>query len=327
MSDEQPTTKEIIERHLPEVTWRGLKGYCHCPGEHLHTSGGSKKDCIVYADKVPTVYCFHEHCQELISDLNTKIREEWSVFQPEIPSDELEKARAVARHKHELETKAMASLPTVLKEFKWDCKDIELADFADVAKLTGPCDNRGELHWHAFLSTLFHEDDTLWVGQPEETGHYKYAPRWRRVKELLLIPGGPEGNFTCMSTFRRGVYSRSNSNVLSTPFLVVEGDKILGDPKTPEQKQSNRDACGAVFNWLQKSVGLRLRAVVDSGNKSLHGWFEMPPKSVYDELKIVLPAMGCDRAMFKPSQPVRAPGAVRTFPDGSSKFQSLIYLA
>lgn len=315
MSDQAPTTKEIIERHVKDVTWRGLKGYCHCPGEHLHTTQTPhKRDCIIYADSVPTVYCFHEHCQELISDINRQIREDWSVFQPEIPPDELEKARAAARHKHELETRAMASLPQILKDFKWDESEIRVSSKG----------YESESDWQTFLN-LFHDDDVIWVGQPEDTGDYKKVVNFRRVKELKLLPGGPQGNFTCMSTFRRGSYSRANANVANTPYLVVEGDKILGDPKSPAEKQRNRDACGAVFRWLEQSIGLKLRAVVDSGNKSLHGWFVMPPKAVYDELKVVLPAIGCDRAMFKPSQPVRAPGAIRQFEDGHTAYQGLLY--
>jgi hypothetical protein len=316
MSDQTPTTKQIVERHIKDVTWRGLKGYCHCPGEHLHTTGGhGKKDCIIYADSIPTVYCFHEHCQELISDMNRTIREEWSVFQPEIPADELEKAKAIARHRHELEHRAKLSLPTILKDYVWSEREIES---------TGALNKDAEHQWRLFLN-LFHDDDTLWVGQPEDTGHYRNSVNFRRVKELKLLPGGPQGNFTCMSVFRRGSTSRANANVLSTPYLVVEGDQILGAPKTAAEKQHNRDACGAVFRYLQECLGLKLRVVIDSGNKSLHGWFEMPPKNVYDELKIVLPAMGCDRAMFKPSQPVRAPGAVRRFEDGTEKYQGLLY--
>lgn len=313
MSDQAPTTKEIIERHVHDITWRGLRGYCTCPGAHLHTTPSTKKDCIIYTEGVPTIYCFHEHCQELISDLNHKVREEWSVFQPEVPADELEKSRAAARHKHELEHKAKMSLPTILNEFKWTESDIRVAE-------KGCCWMPKELNqWHTFLG-LFNEDDIVWVGQPETTGHYTHAVNFRPVKQWKLLPEGPQGNFTCPSTFRRGSISRANANVVSTPYLVVEGDTLF-----PGNKQANRDACGAIFNWLQKSCGLKLRAVIDSGNKSLHGWFEMPKKEVYDELKVVLPAMGCDRAMFKPSQPVRAPGAIRKFEDGRTAQQSLLY--
>jgi hypothetical protein len=110
---------------------------------------------------------------------------------------------------------------------------------------------------------------------------------------------------------------------------VVEADRI--DPTTREKldrkeeltdddKQRNKNGCGAMARWLRDAVGLDLLAIVDSGGKSLHIWLSTPPPNILDELKIILPELYCDPALFKPSQPVRLPGAKR---DG--KFQSLLY--
>jgi hypothetical protein len=76
---------------------------------------------------------------------------------------------------------------------------------------------------------------------------------------------------------------------------------------------------------------LNLRAIVNSGNKSLHGWFDQPTKAQLEQLKIILPAWGFDRAMFTPSQPCRLAGVVRpdTTPDpllGVPIYQSLLWL-
>ena len=76
-----------------------------------------------------------------------------------------------------------------------------------------------------------------------------------------------------------------------------------------------------MFKWLKNLVQLKLCAIVDTAGKSLHAWFEYPTEDTVNELRIVLPELGCDPKLFTPSQPVRLPGAER---DG--KMQRLVYL-
>ena len=83
----------------------------------------------------------------------------------------------------------------------------------------------------------------------------------------------------------------------------------------------DRNGIAAVFHWIRTKVGLPLRAIVDTAGKSLHGWFDYPPAAELDDLRIVLPELGCDPKMFGASQPCRMPGALR---DG--KMQTLIFL-
>jgi hypothetical protein len=116
--------------------------------------------------------------------------------------------------------------------------------------------------------------------------------------------------FTCPSTFKTGTHSRCNDNVVQRRFLVVESDVL------------DRNQVCAVFHWLEQFT--RLRAIVDTAGKSLHGWFDVPSDSTMDELKIILPVFGCDPALFKQAQPCRLPGALRT--DRENKVQSLLYL-
>jgi len=92
-------------------------------------------------------------------------------------------------------------------------------------------------------------------------------------------------------------------------YLVVESDKL------------SRDETCAVFRWLKEACDWGLAAVVDTGGKSLHGWFRSPDEDL-EEAKIVLGELGCDTKMFTPSQPVRIPGIMRE--DGGG-MQKLIY--
>jgi hypothetical protein len=90
-------------------------------------------------------------------------------------------------------------------------------------------------------------------------------------------------------------------------FLVVESDTL------------SKAEIAAVFGWCRQF--LSLRGIVDTGGKSLHGWFDYPTTAQLHELRGILPRLGCDPALFKPSQPCRLPGARR-----GERVQSLLYL-
>lgn len=171
--------------------------------------------------------------------------------------------------------------------------------------------------WRLLLR-LFAPDDVVWIGEsPKESAgqdadaaRKEYcATRFRRASDWLKESSCP-GLFTCPSTFKSGSHSRCNDNAVHRRFLVVESDTL------------DRDQVCAVFHWIEQFT--KLRAIVDTAGRSLHGWFEVPPDSTMDELKIILPVFGCDPALFKQAQPCRLPGAVRT--DRESKIQSLLYL-
>ncbi|MBA3351842.1 MAG: hypothetical protein H0U23_05355 [Blastocatellia bacterium] len=165
-----------------------------------------------------------------------------------------------------------------------------------------------------------------------DTGRPEHSRNFRPVSEWLL-QSKPPGSFTCGSVFANGCSSRKNDAATATPFLIVEGDAVdplcalkaarrkarkakdlPDDPAndlTVEDKERNRLASLAVIRWLREAVELRLVAIVDAANKSAHGWFEMPPTAVVAELKAILPDLGCDSALFKPSQPARLAGVKR----------------
>lgn len=303
-----PSIQEIVQKYLPDVEWMdGLKGRVSCPGKHKHTSRSHRNDCWVFINGVPTVTCLHASCKNEVAVVNDKIRTVWSLYQPPVDEEVLAAAKEKAAKRHALEEKARASLPEILKRYRWDVTNIE-----GEGKYCGRISGRST---EVFLESMFKSDDVIWLGEPEDSGQkehrFNFLPRsdWNM---LHMLYNGPAAHYTCASTFKPGTYSRANVNVESTPYLIVEGDKVLGkDPETNDEKLENKNACGAIFNWLRNGLGLRLRAVVDSGNRSLHGWYDFPSASQFEELKIVLPAMGCDRAMFKPTQPARLPGVRR----------------
>jgi len=177
------------------------------------------------------------------------------------------------------------------------------------------CDPRDD--WRLLLR-LFDPQDTVWIGKsPSDSAGAEASPDWqqycatrfRTVAEWLKEPECP-GMFTCPSLFKPGSTSRCNANLVKRRFLVVESDLL------------DRNKICSVFQWLEQFS--KLRAIVDTAGKSLHAWFETPDKETFSELKITLPQLGCDPALFRESQPCRLPGARR--PDKENRVQSLLYL-
>lgn len=297
--DETPSVRDIVERYLPEVEWKDpLVGTALCPGHHLHSHQPAKRDAKIYINGVPTLYCFHDKCSTEVEAVNAKIRAAWSLFQPDLSPEALLAAQIKAAHKHALESRAKVGKDQILKEFAWDLTGE--TEF-DKMNFSG--------HFVTWLG-LWKPDDIIWIGEPGDSGQIKHQEHFFPVHAIGRH--NRTGRYSCASTFKPGSYSRRNLDVLTTPYLIVEGDAVLGKvPETDDERKENKRACGAIFNWLRSKCGLSLRAVVDSGNKSLHGWFSMPGNEVYEELRVILPALGCDRAMFKPSQPARIPGVIR----------------
>lgn len=80
------TRAEIAAKLLGAIEWTDAHtGHCKCPGEHLHTSGNSPRDCMVKLDSVPTVTCFHKSCSGIIAGINHELRSQIgkAEFQPD----------------------------------------------------------------------------------------------------------------------------------------------------------------------------------------------------------------------------------------------------
>lgn len=314
MNEEKiPTIQEIVARYLPGVDWDSTtSGRVLCPGHALHSHQPAHRDARVFVNGVPTLTCYHDRCQNQVKAVNEKIRAAWSLFQPPTDPKILAEAQAKAQKKYELETRAKASLPVILKEYRWDVGAIMQGNENGCDAGMKPMDQQYEFF-------CMFPRDTIWVGEPDSSGRPEHRVHFIQPEAAI----GTQYHYTCASIFKPGVYSRANDNVATTPFMVVEGDRVNGtEPQTDADKQANKNSCGAIFKWLVAGCGLNLRAVVDSGNKSLHGWFDMPSPERFDEFRIVLPALGCDRAMFKPTQPCRIPGVTRD----NGKPQRLLYL-
>lgn len=315
------TAEELasIARPLREMTVKVLdleNGFVECFGSGNHTTPTSPRDCKLYHNPDGTwrFHCQHTSCKELVDFASSKLtnfalgyggaakaRRAAKQRQQTAAGDAGSRTASKVGGEGDLHGQAGELISEIVSAYPWPSDRIT-SDSDDA--INEPV----EQHYLQLLG-LFADDDVVWVGRDvRDTGSPKHACRFRPVKEWLAQSDCP-GAFTCPSTFRPGNYSRCATNVLAPKFLVVESDSL------------SRDEIGSIFRWLESAVGIPLRAVVDTGGKSLHGWFDYPRAGVLTQLKKWLPRFGCDPALFKPTQPCRLPGAKR-----GDLYQRLIFI-
>lgn len=183
--------------------------------------------------------------------------------------------------------------------------------------------------WRWWLR-LWRPDDVVWVGDKYDSGdatkavHFATRAEWEELSRTphKYIPAfswtPPDfGEQTCGSSFKPGACSRSNLNVLHRRFLVTEIDSLYDRP-VPKRIQAG------IIDWIHHQPGFRLRAVCDSGGKSLHAFWEHPGDDRERWLRRIGPALGLDDQLFVPCQPCRLPGGIRQ--NRGSARQRLYYL-
>ena len=158
-----------------------------------------------------------------------------------------------------------------------------------------------------FLRCLFKSDDVLWLGGQYDSGSEHHSANFKTcgdwLKELKLPPR------IAASTFKAGSIARNKDNILSTPYIVVESDEAIGfKPMTDTDKAENKRLNHAITRYLQRELRLTLRAVLDTGNKSLHSWFDMPPPDEFSALRQLAEGLSIDlSALDGSASPFRMP--------------------
>jgi hypothetical protein len=306
---------------LGPIDWQDAEtGFCDCPGQGRHTHPTKRGDCRVNLDGIPTIFCFHTSCLAEVESANKALRAGAPNRGPEFKNRALtpqEKERCCQRFfLKQLKARSAACLATILRSF--ECSPADFWELSPVRLLGDPADD-----WRLLLQ-LFGPDDIVWIGSKysscadDKSEAQKEICRrhFRRVADWMKESRAPE-QFTCPSLFKPGTHSRCNDAVTQRRYLVIESDVLT------------KDEISAVFSWCQQFV--RLRAIVDTGGISLHGWFDAPPPEIEAELRVILPNLGrrpdeeptLDPALFKLAQPCRLPGAWRV----SGKIrQTLLYL-
>lgn len=283
-----------IEDITGPIKWdeHGQSGFLPCPGRESHSGETGPRDCRIHLDGIPNIFCLHSSCRPLLDTVNRDLRAALKATGWDPPTmTEAQKNAGVRRGDLKQTALRLASAaPFILEEFAFD--------------FTGSPEPRD------FLSHMFEEGDTIWRGQPFMTG-----PGWGRAFTKLSGSHLPGSEFICPNPLGPE-HNRTVANISEKKYFVVECDGLS------EDKETNKKLCGAVIHWLRKTQGLTLRAVVDSGNKSLHGWFEYPGDAKYEWCVKVLPAIGVDPATLRLAQPVRLPNVLRS----NGNLQTLLWM-
>jgi hypothetical protein len=322
--------RTIAARILGAIDWQSeVSGLCRCPGEAMHTTRTSAKDCRVNIDGAPTIFCFHASCAGAVAEANKRLRRELGAVSWELKlldgqllrsgdvlqgdgtvtpreavqrgagSDEQRAERVVLENVRII---AERSREQMLMRFHWPVANIISDSPLQV------CERDPEDQFRTWLK-LWPAHCHVWIGDVFSSGKPEHRTHFRPVAEWYQI-GPALGNFTCGSSFKPGSFQRSNENLNGHRFLVVESDTLA------------KDEVGAVFAYLRRRLRYRLHCIIDTAGKSLHAWFDAPRNAVLEaRLKVGLVAFGCDPKVFTYSQPVRVPGAWR---DG--RLQRLVWL-
>src|SRR5438309_1351905 len=113
--------KDIAVELLDTIKWEDeTKGYCTCPGVHLHNSHTGDRDCIVYLNNVATIYCVHNSCIEEIQEFNRQLRkaiEDGAPVDPlrKVSPGELKQKQKKAQRRNQLELRGRFSQSKILK--------------------------------------------------------------------------------------------------------------------------------------------------------------------------------------------------------------------
>lgn len=349
--------QKIAEAVVGGVDWIGEdRGACRCPGESLHTAATGRRHCMVFLSGAPTIKCVHTSCSAAVEEANRRLRgeigkaergEEWKPDPEELARFQRlrEERHAAEASKSELVQTANRARRKILEKFAWP--EVDCWEDSRVR-----LDGRPEEDHRLFLR-IFPAEAIVWVGDRHESGRPEHARNFRTAAEWCEIPEAP-APLCCSGTFRPGSLSRSADNIGAAPFVVFEGDLIdevveaktiraatirqdleagrIEETKarallqryelTEDDRQRNREACLAVIRWITEECRLTLRAVVDAGNKSVHGWYDRPEESWIEEMATLAGGLGLDPATFRPSQPVRLPGWKRE----TGRHQRLLYL-
>ena len=305
-----------LEVVLPALTACGVEVIdatmlrARCPAENLHTTPTGPGHCVIYPnDNVPQIFCHHTSCKAQVVRVNERLRacshagRRFSGARPTPSATETQAWEQKQQQRRTLEQRTVALRPCILEKYHWPANAIATESPVTI-KL--PVERQ-----HRYVLDLFDDDDVLWCAPSVKcSGTYRHDRYFREAARWAWEYKCP-GAFICPNTFEAGSYSRSDANIARRRFLVVESDSL------------SRDQVGAVFKWMSACLGMVLRAVVDTGGRSLHGWFLYPSEGLLEKLRIILPVLGCDPAMFRPAQPCRMPGVVRE----TRRWQELLYLA
>lgn len=234
----------------------------------------------------------------------------WELVGIRRPLDPLEQARGREefirrkREERDLERRrqsARKALPELVRKWKWDQADLwhdsptHPADAADDPRL--------------FLASLFDPEAIVWTGQVTQSGEM-HGDRWRTVTDWFNASTEEVGPMVTPSTWRPETVSRKRENIIDAPFVILDFDGQPGwKPRDQADLDRHLDESLAITRWLKEDRRWNLAAIVHTGNKSIHAWFDHPGDVLVKSLRQSLETLGIDKSLIgHPEHPARLPG-------------------
>lgn len=158
--------------------------------------------------------------------------------------------------------------------------------------------------------SLFAPNDLIWIAKHVTHVQYPFFNETQTWLENLPIK---YGTYITASSYKSKYGTRKGINIEKNKYIVLEHDRM------------SKDEVAKMFMRTQKK-GMKLVAVVDSGNKSIHGWIPNDDRAGYWK-KFYLIHNFCSAAM-KDNQPIRLAGGTRYFEEEGKNpaIQKLLYL-
>lgn len=234
---------------------------------------------------------------------------------PDRPYDDtLARRRREERRAREAKVKAQAVLTESIRQKRDDLLKPHLSEdwkenLWHSSQMSIPADTAEQAR--LMLGTLFNPDDLLWLGDTYESGKQEHAANFRPCCDWLTMSALPPR--VAAGVFKLGAISRSAGSVKASPFVVIESDDLIGHrPTTEEEREFNKMLCTALFLFMRDCLKMNLRAVIDTGGKSLHGWFDRPTDEAMSKLAEIAEGLAIDTAVLIrcASNPLRLPGCI-----------------
>ena len=154
----------------------------------------------------------------------------------------------------------------------------------------------------ALISGLYDPEEIIWTGGLYDTGEPEHAVNFMTARETLATMSNDQPARISPSTFKAGSYGRTKKNVEQVKYICIEADDYSAEP------EENLMWNAALIQFLRTVLGMQLRAVIFTGNKSLHAWFDPLPPDDMAELNTLAEGLGIDLATLNNSAaPLRLP--------------------
>lgn len=279
----------IVNAYVKVIRREGDHAVVKCPLGHtdawLHLNA-----------RVAFVQCRHGKCQGDIRVLNESLKEALTeAFGDEAFSPCAADPKQEAERKHLWKVQAITKarvLPRLIEQGPISVDDWLRASPYDLSQT--PVEDHWRLKLKLFRPYADKITDHIWCGKLSETGGPQFAWNFKTIDEWLreeLCPGA----HICQCLFgshekpiaQRGISiqhhgSRGGKWTRHNPWIVLESDDI------PFEQ------FGHVILYATESLGLPLKALVDTGNKSGHAWCVRPEPPEEVHAKAVTAALPAD---------------------------------